>query len=310
MKTEIIFQALKRLVVILLFLNLPASAFGQYQYFADSYGLLSTVAGRCQMDNSGEIGWLTEYENGPAVNAELTRPHFAMADSFGNIYIADKDAHGIRKVSPDGTIQTIAGTNHAGYNGDGLGVECQLNSPNGLWVKADGTVYILDLGNDKIRRLDIDGNLLTIVNDENGISLGRGIWISPSEDTIYYASASRIKMWTETGGVSIFSSAYGGLGCIVLDSHGFLVATDRTANLVYRISKDGLTKEIIAGNGSASGGGDNYLATETGLDGVRGVWFLDDNSYFLATHEGSQIWYVDTSGKIHLFLDGKEGKAT
>ena len=298
--------SLKYLLFVLVFSIIPISIFSQFQNFAESYGLLSTVAGKGEIDNN-EIGWLPEYENGSAVDAELTRPHFAMADSYGNIYIADKDAHGIRKVSVDGKISTIAGTNIAGDNGDGFGIECQLSSPNGIWVNANGLVYILDLGNSKIRRLDNSGNLETIVNDENGISLGRGLWLTPNEDTIYYASASQIKMWTNNGGVVTYSSGYSGLGNITMDKNGFLVATDRTANIVYRISKDGTTNEIIAGNGSNTGGGDDFLATETGLDGVRGVWFLDDNSYFVATHQGSQIWYIDTGGIIHLFLDGRNG---
>ena len=67
------------------------------------------------------------------------------------------------------------------------------------------------------------------------------------------------------------------------------------------------TKIIIAGNGQATGGGNGFPATETGLDGVRGIWFMEDQSYLLATHEGSQIWYVDPSGIINLLLDGKSG---
>ncbi len=297
----------KYLLLTLVFSITPINIFSQFQYFAESYGLLTTVAGKGEIDINGEIGWLPEYEHGDAVDAELTRPHFAMADSNGNIYIADKDAHGIRKVTADGKIYTVAGTNVAGYNGDGLGIESQLSSPNGIWVKADGTVYILDLGNNKIRRLDTAGNLKTIVNDSNGISLGRGLWVTSSEDTIFYSSSSQIKMWTKYNGLVTYSSGFRGLGNITMDKNGYLVATDRISNLVYRISKDGKTNEIIAGNGSDTGGGDDYLAIETGLNGVRGVWFLKDNSYFVATHEGSQIWYIDTGGKIHLFLDGRDG---
>lgn len=297
----------KYLLLTLVFSIMPINMFSQFQNFADSYGLLTTVAGKGELDNTGEIGWLPEYENGDAVDAELTRPHFAMADSNGNIYIADKDAHGIRKVTADGKIYTIAGTNVAGYNGDGLGIESQLSSPNGIWVKADGTVYILDLGNDKIRRLDTAGKLETIADDTNGISLGRGLWVTLSEDSIFYSSSSQIKMWTKDSGIVTYSSGYSGLGNLTMDKNGYLVATERSSNFVYRISKDGKTKKIIAGNGSGSGGGTGYLATETGLNGVRGVWFLNDNSYFVATHEGSQIWYIDTGGKIYLFLDGKNG---
>lgn len=285
----------------------PLQLFCQFAEFADSYNLLTTIAGKGELDESGIIGWSAEYENGNALDAELTRPHFAMADSSGNIYIADKDAHGIRKVTSEGIISTIAGTNIAGDNGDGLGIECQLSSPNGIWVKEDGTVYILDLGNNKIKRLNANDSLETIVHDENGIALGRGLWVTESEDSIFYASASEIKLWTAENGVQTFSSGYSGLGNITMNKTGHIVATDRTANAVYLVSMDGSSKEIIAGNGNVTGRGDGSLATETALDGVRGVWFLEDNSYFVATHEGSQIWYIDTDNIIHLFLDGRDG---
>lgn len=272
----------------------------------DNYDVLTTIAGKGEIDNGGINGWLEEYEGGQAVDAELSRPHFAMADNNNHIYIADKDAHAIRKLLPDGTIMTVAGTGNEGDNGDGPATEHQLHSPNGIWVKEDGTVYILDLGNNKIRKLTTDGMLETVVEDAGGISIGRGLWVTQNEDTIWYASGSQIKMWTSGGGITTYSSGFSSLGNITVDKNNNIIATDRTANLVYRISPDG-TKVIIAGNGLSSGGGDGYKAIETGLHGVRGVWFLEDNSYLLATHEGSQVWYVDLSDTIHLFLDGREG---
>jgi len=66
-------------------------------------------------------------------------------------------------------------------------------------------------------------------------------------------------------------------------------------------------KTVIAGNGSSDEGVEGMAAMETPLHGVRGVWFLADNSYFLATHEGSNIWYVDVTGIAHRFLAGREG---
>lgn len=300
----------KHTIIILAFcfgFGFFSQIYGQFSVFAESYSTLSTIAGKGELDDRSVVGWKADYEGGLATDAELTRPHFAMADSAGNIYIADKDAHGIRKITADGKIFTIAGTNIAGYNGDGIASECQLNSPNGLWVKYDGTVYVLDLGNSKIRRINTDGSLETIVDDASGISLGRGIWVTPNEDSIFYASGSRVKLWTRVNGITDYSIGYSDLGNICMDKDGYLVTTDRNTHTAYRISKDGSTKSIIAGNGSRSGGGDGQLATETGLNEVRAVWFLDDNSFFLGTHEGSQIWYVDISGRIHLFLDGRNG---
>lgn len=295
------------LILISSFLLVFPDISAQFESFAASYGLLSTIAGKGTMDESGQVGWKAEYENGPAVEAELTRPHFAMADTAGNIYIADKDAHGIRKVTTDGIIMTIAGTNLPGFNGDGPGTDCQLNAPNGLYAMKDGTIYILDLGNDRIRRLDPQGNLVTIVDDNEGISLGRGLWVTEAEDSIFYASGTKIRLWTETNGTITYASGFGGLGNIAMDKNAFLVATDRSRDLVYRISKDGQETEVIAGTNGGSVGGDGFKATETVLDGVRGIWFLKDNSYFLATHTGSQVWYVDVNGWIHLFLDGRHG---
>jgi len=289
-------------IIILIF---SSHCLAQFEAFAAKYNILSTIAGKGAKDD-GTSGWLPQYEGGAAVAAELSRPHFAMADSAGNIYIADKEAHAIRMVTANGIITTVAGTNNAGYNGDGPATETQLTSPNGIWVKADGTFFILDLGNNKIRKVDKEGNLTTHIDDPSGISLGRGLWVSEDENLVYYVSGSRIKKWTKANGIVVYASGFSSPGHIIVDPSGYLVVTDRSADRVYRIIND-TTREVIAGNGTASGGGNGFPATETGLHGVRGIWFFQDHSYLLATHQGSQIWYVDPFGIINLLLDGRDG---
>lgn len=294
------------LFIISLFTLTSIRLQAQWETLRQTYHLLSTVAGKGDVDNGGENGWQNSFEGGTATAAELSRPHIAMADSLGNIYIADKDAHAIRKVDRAGIITTLAGTNSAGDGGEGPATEQALNAPNGLWVNSTGECYILDLNNDKIRKVNQEGNMVTLFEDPDGIILGRGLWVSDNEDTIWYASGSEVKMWTPDGGIVSYADGFSGLGNIVQDSKGYLVATDRTANKVYRIDKEG-NKNLIAGNGTPVGGGEGFTALESSFYGVRGVWFLEDNSYFLATHEGSQVWYVDTLGITHLFLDGLEG---
>ncbi len=293
-------------LIFLLIFFLSSNSYSQFEEFAAKYDILSTIAGAGEIDDGGFNGWKELYEGREADEAELSRPHFAMADSLGNIYIADKDGHAIRKVTADGIITTVAGTNSAGDSGDGLATEHQLYSPNGIWVKPDGSFFILDLGNNKIRKVGIDGNLVTIVDDTTGISVGRGLWVSQDEELIYYVNGNSIKKWTEAQGIVDFAKGFSSLGHIIVDPSGHLVVTDRGANRVFRVFNDS-TREIIAGNGLATGGGNGFKATETGLYGVRGIWFMEDKSYLLATHEGSQIWYVDTAGIINLFLDGREG---
>lgn len=292
--------------VPILLIFLVSFLYAQFEDVVQQYDIITTIAGKGDIEDKGVNGWRAEFEGGMAIDAELSRPHFAMADLSGNIFIADKDAHAIRKVTPDGRIFTVAGTSISGYDGDGVATEHMLNAPNGLWVKPDGTFYILDLGNNRIRKVTPDGDMSTLIHDTNGIAIGRGLWVSEDETTVYYAGSSTVKKWTPSEGIITFATGFSQLGNLVIDPKGELVVTDRSANLVYRVSEDG-SKTVIAGNGQNSGGGNGYKATETSVYGVRGVWFLPDNSYFLATHEGSQIWYVDNEGIIYLFLEGKEG---
>jgi len=293
-------------VGITFLLSAVVSGSSSFELFCSGYGIITTIAGSGVEDNDDANLWIPAYEGGAAVSAQLSGPHMAMADSAGNVFIADKDANAIRKVDPAGIITTVAGTNVAADGGEGRATEVPLDHPNGVWVNRQGGFYILDLNNNKIRRVDTEGNMTTVIHDPDGISLGRGLWVSAQEDTIWYASGTHIHQWTAAGGNSVFADGFSALGNIVQDRNGFLVATDRSANRVYRMDRNG-AKTVIAGNGSSDEGVEGMAAMETPLHGVRGVWFLADNSYFLAPHEGSNIWYVDVTGIAHRFLAGREG---
>ncbi|WP_394147259.1 hypothetical protein [Shewanella atlantica] len=283
---------------------LQASEVFNYQDFADSFSTIETVAGKGDDGDKYHNGWQIRFENGSAKRAELSRPHQAIADSDGNIFIADKDAHAIRKIDPDGKISTYAGTNESGLNGDGLyRTETQLSFPNGIWLTSNETLFILDSGNDMIRRVDKGGAVTTLFKDENGIKTGRGIWVSDDESTVYYSSGSELKMWRKNSGVRVLADGFDELANLAVNAKGELFVTDRDASLVYKISDNG-EKEVVAGTGKRTGCGDGCLATETALNQVRGIWFHPNGGYFLATHKGGQIWFVDPDGIIHLFVDG------
>ena len=79
----------------------------------------------------------------------------------------DKNSHSVLKVTPDGRIHTVAGTHVSGNGPDTptTATNVALSFPNGLWLGADGMVYVLDTGNSKVRWLDTNGVLTTLFTD-------------------------------------------------------------------------------------------------------------------------------------------------
>lgn len=273
----------------------------------ESYDLLTTIAGAGgATDDSNK--WLPQFENGPAVNALLSGPHIALGDRAGNIYIADKNAHAIRKILTNGIIVTVAGISIQG-NAPDYPTNANLvplNNPNGLWMRSDDTIDILDTDNGKVRVLQTNGIMRTLFTVPGGVAAGRGLWVSDDETQAYVSASTIVKRWTATNGVTDFATGFSDLGNLVIDPSGNLVVTDRGTHSVWRVFS-GSSRVRIAGNGTQSntaGGGDGGSATATALDGVRGVWFLPNGAFFVCTHRGSQVWYVDTGGSIHLFLNG------
>ena len=289
------------------FLTPPAGAI-TFEELVRSFDVLETVAGTAQVTGRAVNGWQASMEGGPAVAAELSRPHMTMADWRGNLVIADKDAHSIRTVSAtDGTIQTwVGGTDVGGFNGDGPASEVVLNAPNGLYTFPNGTTYVLDLNNSLIRRVSIEGEVTTIVDDPAGLGAGRGLWVSPDEQTIYYSAGTDVRRWTAAEGISTYASGFIQLGNLTVDpSDGNVVATDREGHAVYKLLPNG-TRQRIAGNGQESGGSSGMPATQVGLKEVRGVHFHPEGGYLLATHDGGQIWFVDDNDTVHLLIDGDD----
>ncbi len=278
---------------------------GIWPVVSAGYGVVETVAGIGLVTEKGANGWRDEFEGLSATEVELSRPHMTQADSEGRLYIADKDAHAIRRVDFDGTIHTVAGIGERGAGTDdiALATTVALDGPNGLYVGGDGTVYILDLYNGRIRRLNVDGTMGTLFTDDE-LATGRGLWVSPDEERVLYSSNHRLMQWTPDTGSTTLGSGFGDLGNLAVSPSGVVTVTDRNAGQVIEVYGDGA--RVIAGNGLKTDGEDGVLSCETALQGVRGIWFHPDGGYFLGTHEGSQVWFVDVDQRMHLVLDGAD----
>ena len=283
-----------------------------YTNLLESYGILETVAGRGT--NNGDVSlWQPSFEGNWATNVQLSRPHVAFGDPFGNVLIVDQRSSSILKVTPEGRLFTYAGTHTNGDNGDGpaIATTLQLNNPNGGWMRSDGTLYILDTGNNKVRRVTTNQMMSTLFPTPS-LGDGRAFWISSDEKLAYFGSgdpvATNLNRWTQTGGVSVVRSDFGNLGNILGDeTTGVLYISDRDLNRVFRMETNGVLT-IIAGNGltaNSPGGGEGGPALLTRLILPRSVWFIPNGGYFIGEHDpGNRIWYVDPAGNIHRWLNG------
>ena len=158
-------------------------------------GIITTVAGNGSFGFGGD--------GGQATGASLGYPTGVAVGPDGSIYIADRVNQRIRRVGPDGIITTIAGNGSFGSSGDGgLATGASLGYPSAVAVGPDGSIYIADTDNYRIRQLSPDGIITTVVGNgtfgfvgEDGAAtqaniVPQGIAVGPDEN-LYVADSIR-----------------------------------------------------------------------------------------------------------------------
>jgi RHS repeat-associated protein len=127
-------------------------------------GIITTVAGNGTGGYSGD--------GGPAPHAQIDHPTAVAMGPDGSLYIADSGNDCIRRVGPDGIITTVAGTGVYGFSGDGgPALQAQFDYPVGVAVGAEGSLYIVDSDNNRIRQVRPDGIITTLAgNGTSGFS--------------------------------------------------------------------------------------------------------------------------------------------
>lgn len=258
---------------------------GQVIRRLDRDGTLSTVAGSGRRGSAGD--------GGPALAAEFDQPHEIRFDGNGNLFVADMRNHRIRRIDARSRmVSTIAGTGEPGFAGDGgPAVRAQLNQPHSLQFGPDHRLYIGDIGNHRIRRVDLGtGEIRTVAGTGKP---------GPTPD-----------------GSPIEGTPLNGPRALDFAPDGQLWLALREGNQVLRLDLARGILHVVAGTGLAGFTGNGGPAREATLSGPKGLALAPNGDVYLADTESHSIRRIDPrSGLIELVAgtgekaDGPDGDA-
>jgi uncharacterized protein (TIGR03437 family) len=282
-------------------------------------GTINTVAGNGQAQE-GRDGL-------PAASTPLLTPRNVAVDAAGNLYVSEFQGHRVRKVGPDGKINTVAGIGIEGYAGDnGPATQAQLYYPAGLAVDHAGALYIADFENNRVRK--VSGGTITTV-------LGPSIRLSTGSLTLY-----PVGLAADGGGTIYVATTAPGVGAVspaaatwttaipftsgTLDAAEVDVAVDANGNLyaslgqqIWKAGGNAANRNPAVVAGSSTGIGDAGPATNAQLLQPWGLALDIAGNLYISDTGHERIRKVAPAGQIeteagtgHAGFSGDNGPAT
>lgn len=284
-------------------------------------------------------------DGSPAVSAKLVQP-FAMAFATDGslLFVEMTGGERLRRVAPDGTLSTLAGTGQRGDSGDGgPAPRAKLNGPHDLLTLPDGSVLIADTFNHRVRRYDPVAKTLAAFagTGKKGYAGDDGPATAAGFDQMYALALDRtrgllylcdlgnrrVRSVSLTTGVLRNHAGNGEKGepkdgelataqpltdprAIALDDNGNLYILERSGHRLRVVRPDGTIK-TVAGTGKAGRGGDGGPALRAAFNGPKYLAVDRDGSVLIADTENHQIRrYVPGKEMVELVAgSGKKGKA-
>ncbi|MEO6002519.1 MAG: hypothetical protein ABIZ04_12280 [Opitutus sp.] len=278
-------------------------------------GTITTVAGNGQKAYAGD--------GGAALDASFNQPHEIRFDAAGNLFVADMVNQVIRRIDVNtGIISTIAGKGRQkGYAGDGgPATEALLNSPHSIQFGPDGSLFICDVANHSIRRVDLKTGLIstfagtgkagptpdgspisgTPLNNPRSLDFDRAgnLWLVTREGNevfLFDLTTQKIRHiagtgragFTGNGGPALEATLSGPKG-VAIDGDGNVWLADTESHSVRRINRRTGTIELMLGTGQKGDGPDGD-PLQCALNRPHGLWVDADGTVFVGDSENHRI---------------------
>ncbi|MGB3586783.1 MAG: NHL repeat-containing protein, partial [Tunicatimonas sp.] len=257
---------------------------------------------------------------GSGTAAQFNFPRDITVDASGNVYVADRDNHKIRKITPVGVVTTLAGSGTQG-DAEGSGIAAQFNRPAGVAVDVDGNVYVADSGNDKIKKITPAGVVTTLAGSSTtGATDGSGttaqfhfpVSVAVGADgNVYVADYNnhKIRKITPDGEVSTLAGSgtfgdadgngtaaqFDGPEGVAVDADGNVYVADRENRKVRKITPTG---EVSTLAGSGDFGDADGSGTAARFNGPAGVAVDVDGNVYVADELNNKIRKITPVGVV------------
>lgn len=241
-------------------------------------GKITTVAGNGQKGYSGNGGLATA--------AKLNEPYEVRFDGNGNMYFVEMQNHIVRRVDAEtGRITLVAGDGTKGFGGDGgAATSARLNRPHSIALDNNQNLYICDIGNHRVRRVDLNTGFIST-----------------------FAGTGEKKPTPD--GAAITGTPLNGPRALDFDGNHSLILALREGNAIYRLDLQASKLHHLAGTGRSGYTGDGGPAQKATLSGPKGVALGPNGDIYFADTESHTIRVLrSTSGIVETVVgDGMKG---
>ncbi len=251
------------------------------------------------------------FEEGNGTTAKFAAPKGIVADSFGNIYVADRGNFRVRKITPDGDVSTLVGNGSSGIQ-DGEGASARFVGAEQLTIDTSDNLYLTDESFGSIRKITPTGIVTTLID---GLSSPTGIVVDQSGN-IFFADDHKVFKIDLNGTTSVLAGSDPGfadgvgvnaqfetLNQLTIDASGNIYGVDRENHRIRKITPEGVVTTIA---GSTAGFADG-AGISAQFNNPTGITIDAQNNLYISDSRNHKIRKITPNGNVSTLVGNEAG---